>query len=149
MSRVQSSEAGLSYFHSKSVNGTFCKKRHCQRGVETIFHSCTVWKLRNFTHSVCGRSKSAGRGRFLATRPKVDFVSTDLKRLFSDFFRKMAKNWPNISWNWTKTHFNLLMKISLSHIFTFFFLNLMCFPVKLTGYYSKWNISMYTCVLSP
>ena len=47
LSRVQSSEAGLSYFHSKSVNGTYCKKRHCQRSRDnfSFLHGVKIEKF--------------------------------------------------------------------------------------------------------
>ena len=43
--------------------------------------------------SVQSRSKSVGRSRFLTTDLKVDFRSTDLKRLFFDFSRE---KWPKL-----------------------------------------------------
>ena len=41
--------------------------------------------------SVCGRSKSVGRGRFLATDLKVDLDRPTENDFFSDFFRKNGR----------------------------------------------------------
>ena len=70
-----------------------------------------------FQYSVCGRSKSVGRGRFSATDLKVDFDRPTKKRLFSTFsVKKRPKNDQIFREIATKLHFypNQNLKNSLT-----------------------------------